>query len=210
VGRSTGFSSIRVRFGTVGDYYSIGAMPGSAGDLPALFFSGRLDNSSEEISGQSLESDKTFREFEASVSSVTIKTGSRTITLQLGTMSAPMAAMRTCTSDLVKLWGLDPEQQAALTALPRPRNISSWQLPDAYPKDSLMVGQQAIVRVRLMVDAAGEPTSCTVQSAIAKGDFAKATCDQLMRNARFEPALDANNVPTPSYFVTKLVWRIQG
>lgn len=61
-----------------------------------------------------------------------------------------------------------------------------------------------------MIDAAGNTNACSIQSAIAKGDFAKVTCDLLKRRARFEPARNAKNESVASYFVGKVLWRMSG
>jgi len=51
------------------------------------------------------------------------------------------------------------------------------------------------VDVRLIVGADGKPTSCNVQLEVRDADFQQVACETLMRNARFEPALDAAAMP---------------
>ena len=118
-----------------------------------------------------------------------------------------MAALRKCTEELVKEWGLNPAQQEALPARPMPKSSpGDWLHSSDYPRESLAMGQQAIVRYRLMVDAAGAVTNCAVQSAIAKGNFAELTCELLKRRARFDPARDATGTAVGSYYVGKVRW----
>jgi hypothetical protein len=206
----------RVRFGPVGDFVRTDGMAGSAGNLPAIFLSGRLDN----LDLRSAHSDEVETPapperrrglvtpaVEAAVTSVTVRVPNRTIILNLGSMGPPMAELRKCTADLVKEWGLNPTEQEAVATGPKPKsNPGEWLYSSDYPQDALAAGHQAIIRFRLMIGAAGQVTSCVVQSAIAKGNFGKISCDLLTRRARFEPALATNGLPVPSYYVGKVRW----
>lgn len=133
--------------------------------------------------------------------------GMRRLTLHTGSMKAPIEAMNTCMSALVKAWGLDPVQQVELTKqvapLSRPR---SWLLPDDYPKEPLYKGAGAIVQFRLMVGADGKPTACHIQQATRSPEFTKLTCDLLMKRARFAPALDNGGKPVASYYINSVRW----
>lgn len=208
---------VRIRFGPAGDFVRTDAMTGSAGDLPALFLFGRLDNldpstaSSKEFEKLSSAERRRLRTvtpaIEAAVTNVTVRVSNRNITLNLGSMGPPMAEMRKCGDDLVKGWGLDPVEQDTLAIGPKPKsNPGLWLNSGDYPQEALAAGHQAIVRFRLMVDAAGHVTNCAVQSAIAKGDFGKVSCDLLTRRARFEPALTTNGLAKESYYVGKVKW----
>lgn len=208
-----------VRFGAVGKFVRAETMAGFAVKLPALFLAGRLDNLdssrlnhndfAEMEPAQLNARDRIAPEVEAAATSVTVRLSRRTVTLRLGAMDAPMAAMRTCTTDLVKLWGLDPAQQEALTAFPRPKNNPGrWLGGGDYPAGSLFRGEQAMIRYRLMIDAMGQPIGCSIQAALAKGNFAEITCDMLKRRAQFEPARAADGTATPSYYVGKVRWII--
>lgn len=208
---------LRLKFGTTGEAVRTSALPGTAGELPALFLAGRLDN----LDIAALDPDE-FEQMnpadqrrrlaipplvESAVTTATIRLPTRMITLNLGSMGPPMAALRKCTEGLVKEWGLDPAQQEALPTRPMPKSSPGrWLHSSDYPRESLATGQQAIVRFRLMVNAAGTVTNCSVQSAIAKGNFAALTCDLLKRRARFDPARDATGTTVGSYYVGKVRW----
>lgn len=212
-------SDPQIRFGAAGDFVRTRAFSGSADKLPVLFLRGRLDNidtaNLNHDDFEKMSSEQRARliritpEAEAAVSSVEIKLSGRTITLQLGPMDGPMEALRKCTTDLVKLWGLDPaEQEARLRPVLPKGSPNNWLRSADYPSGSIARGEQAIIRYRLTVDAAGQPTACAVQSAITKGDFAEVTCDLLKKRARFEPACDAKGKAMASYFVGSVVWII--
>lgn len=211
---------VRIRFGPTGDFVRTDAMTGTAGGLPALFLFGRLDNldpstaNSEEFTKLSPAERQRLLTVtpavEAAVTNVTIRVSNRTITLNLGSMGPPMAEIRKCGDDLVKEWGLDPVEQEALAIGPKPKsNPGLWLSSSDYPQEALAAGHQAIVRFRLMIDASGKVTNCAVQSAIAKGNFGKISCDLLTRRARFEPALTTNGLAKASYYVGKVKWVVR-
>lgn len=131
----------------------------------------------------------------------------RAIALKTGPMSAPLGAMRKCTADLVRLWGLEPDEQDALANLPVPtRPPGSWLKSSDYPSGALSMGRSAIVYFRLLVDKAGMPTACAIQRATKSPEFTDLTCKLLIARARFEPAHDRNGHAVASYYVDSVRW----
>ena len=146
-------------------------------------------------------------ELEAAVTSVELKWPNRSLVFQTGPLDKAFAALRACTDDLVKTWGLDPVQQAALSRRPMPRTPPrGWLTPLDYPAGMLSAGKQAMVNFRLMVDEEGKPTACDVQRSYNDKLFDQVACSTLMRRARFEPALDAQGAPVPSYYLNTITW----
>lgn len=149
----------------------------------------------------------TTPEQEAAITEVRFTTSTMRLALKTGSMRAPLDAMRTCMTDLVKTWGLDPVQQAALsaraTATTKP---GLWLRPEDYPSGPLFFGASAIVRFRMMVGADGVPTQCFIQQATNSPEFIKLTCDLLMKRARFSPARDRVGKPVASYYTNSVRW----
>ncbi len=212
--------TVALLFGTGDAAVSTVAMKGRGGQpgqlVDALFLGGRLDNldkSKLDPPNWKMDQDQLARlasidpAVEVAVTSMSIRLRGKTTVLRLGSMGPPMAEMRKCTTDLVQHWGLKPEEQEQLAARPVPRsNPGTWLNSSDYPSSSLIAGEQAIIRFRLMVDEAGIPTTCAVQSAIARGTFAQVTCDALRRRASFEPARNAAGAAVASYYVGKVRW----
>ena len=69
-------------------------------------------------------------------------------------------------------------------------------------------GYEGIVNFRLLVDQAGKPTDCEVQRSTRPKEFDDAVCRAAMRRAEFEPALDAQGKPVPSYWIATVNFRI--
>lgn len=140
---------------------------------------------------------------EAQVDALAIKIkGGASVTLKIGAMHAPMDAVRTCLDNLLASWGVDPKTQKSLTRPPWPASSpAEWLKSDDYPEEMLAQNISDIVNFRLTVDAAGVPTACNVLTMESRPEFIKASCDNLMKHARFKPALDANGKPVPSIYV---------
>lgn len=146
-------------------------------------------------------------EQEAAITEVRFTTSTMRLTLKTGSMGAPLGAMRTCMTNLVKEWGLDPAQQEALSA----RAVATtkpgmWLKPEDYPSGPLFMGASAAIRFRMMVGADGVPTHCFIQQATNSPEFTKLTCDLLMKRVRFTPALDREGKPVASYYTNSVRW----
>ena len=125
----------------------------------------------------------------------------REIVLQTGSLLVPMNAMRACLDELLTHWGLDPEQQYNLSQPATLVNAMSWgqAVQESLSAGMVRSGRNEALNIRLMVDADGRPTSCSVQLPTAHQSFDEAACDISMRRARFKPALDAAGNPVASY-----------
>lgn len=217
---------VSVRFGAEGEFVQRRAFPGGANGAPALFLAARLDNTGSDRwavemgdSGKLINNPKRWLIVdnddgqalppgtEARISSATVVIGNRTVKLELGSMAGPMGAMRKCTADLVKEWGLDPDQQAALASHPRPLGDPRSWLRTTYPMDLALDRERALVRFRLMVDDQGKPTTCSVQSNIEIANhFSGPGCAALMKYGRFAPALTATGQSVASYYTLRVAW----
>ncbi|WP_197273774.1 energy transducer TonB [Porphyrobacter sp. AAP60] len=140
---------------------------------------------------------------------VELQQGGRTVRLQTGAMDEAFKALNQCTLDLLGEWGLDPERH--LTAQSKARWLNEEALVrkilSSYPRDALAQGEQAIMRMRVIVTAEGAVESCTLIKATNTIRLESSVCD-VMQRARFEPARDANGQPFRSLFATSVTYRI--
>lgn len=151
----------------------------------------------------------TKTEDEAAVTSFTFQAPSgRWYRLRTGSMAAPMKAMRDCMDDLVKSWGYDPAQQAALTRPPEPVGAEPWLNSGDFPLGAINKGGAGLVLYRLDVDEKGKATGCHVQASVGDEAYRQATCVALEQRAHFKPALDAQGKPVRSFFARKQGWTV--
>ncbi|WP_169053498.1 energy transducer TonB [Alteraurantiacibacter aquimixticola] len=129
---------------------------------------------------------------------------------QTGSMAAPVGALRNCMDELLTHWGIDVEAHRSLQRQVEPKDYDGWVhtiVNTGFPRSMIRRGENAIVRVRLIVGTDGRAVSCHIPIAIGHPDFEEAACRTLMDHAKFDPALDANGDPIESYWVTSIAYR---
>ena len=186
------------------------SMSGLSGKFPMVIIPDTLDFLDRVFAPQLAPPPPVTPDQEAAVTALAFQFGSKPpVRLELGSMAAPMRAMRACTTDLVKVWGLDPDAQAKLSRRATPKGSpGNWATTNDYPIEQLRKDQNGLVRFRLDIDELGHPAGCHIQLKLKAEDFNKLTCDLLIKRARFYPALDVNGRPVKSYYVNAIRWVI--
>lgn len=150
-------------------------------------------------------------DMEREVTGIDLKVRGKWYWLDTGPLDAPMAAMRTCLSDLVGHWGYDPAVQASLIRRPEPvGSAGTWLRSADYPDNALHKGHNGVVQFRLDIDETGSVVGCNILHRTSPDEFADITCRNLAKRAKFTPALDAKGNPVRSYYVNKVLWQIPG
>lgn len=142
------------------------------------------------------------------IASLTITIGGdKPIHLPLSPAAGVWGAMRTCTTNLVRTWGFDPDEQASLSRRASPLvSPQKWLRSDDYPNKALETGQIGVVRFRLDIAPDGTVSGCHVQMQSKPHDFSAVTCRAIELRARFDPALDKQGKAVRSYFVGAVNW----
>ncbi|MEO7865366.1 MAG: TonB family protein [Sphingomicrobium sp.] len=131
------------------------------------------------------------------------------LVFETGPMDKPLDALRLCSWDTVKTWGLSIEEQKGLTREAFPIVPSrTWFSSDDYPGKMLRDGFEGNVNFRVIVNSSGAPISCHVQSSTRPQEFDDVVCRQVMKQAKFHPALDASGKPIKSYYRQSVQFRI--
>lgn len=122
-------------------------------------------------------------------------TGMASIRLMVGDMAEPLARMRSCGEK-------HPARLAPDDGLPKPAkppvptgNPTRWLNPADYPAELIRLGAQGTTVFRLTIDTSGVPTGCRVLQETRPAGFGAAVCAAMIRNARFDPALDDKGHP---------------
>jgi hypothetical protein len=132
----------------------------------------------------------------------------RPVYLRTGGLQDAMEAMNRCLDELVAHWGIDVEAHRTLTRAVEPQDYDKLvrEVMEDYPREMARRRIPAYVRVRLDVSAEGMPTGCHMQSAINDESFERKACGNMMRFARFYPALDAQGSAIRSYYQLSVVY----
>ncbi|MFT5329356.1 MAG: TonB family protein [Parasphingorhabdus sp.] len=209
-----------IQFGPTEAEQEHGFVAGTMGDgKPALIFHGqmRISPLTESEQEKIKKSEKGVfvlppisEERKAAVTELTIgRPLSRPVTLKLGAMDKPFAALSTCQDELMTHWGIDVKRHRNLSALTRPDgNPGRWVNTNDYPRGMLAKGKEAIVHFRMSVDDKGDPTACNIQQSTRPKDFDDVVCRSLMKRAKFTPARDQQGKPIASYYRNSVRFRI--
>ena len=140
---------------------------------------------------------------------ISAKQGSREVILRTGKLGPAIAALNTCSQDLVRAWGLDLERHRTVTRYAKPKDLAkiTREIVERYPRSALRAGEQAILRMRVMVEADGSVSDCVLQD-VGRSEYLQSPACEEMRKAEFEPAIDADGQPMRSYYATSVIYKI--
>jgi len=80
---------------------------------------------------------------------------------------------------------------------------------DDYPTEALRNGEEGTVIVDLIIRTDGRPRACRIIRSSGHPTLDLATCNIMLRRARFSPARDSNGNPVEDTFRTPPVsWRL--
>ena len=130
------------------------------------------------------------------------------VKLSTGNLAQPLAALRACSVDLVKSWGIAVDDPAlAPVTFPRPKSSpGTWATSRDFPASAMKAHANAKINFRLMVDAKGKITDCKIQDQTKNTDFSKITCSLMRARGSFDPALNAAGQPVAGYYTNAIRW----
>lgn len=122
--------------------------------------------------------------------------------VETGRLDAPVAALQTCTDDLLKSWGLDAEKHKTLSSPAIPQlGTEGWLPSGTIPFSEFAKFAGGGNQVRLMLDTNGKPTACHIFSPTLSKALNDTICGILMEKATFTPAKDAGGTAIASYWM---------
>lgn len=96
-----------------------------------------------------------------------------------------------------------PPKQASPKGRP-----GEWVTTNDYPSRALREEREGTTGFRLTVGPDGRVTNCEVTSSSGSPDLDSATCENLRRRARFNPATDGEGNPTTGSYSSRTRWVI--
>lgn len=134
---------------------------------------------------------------------------SKPVILDTGSLGEPIKAFDKCSRDSLRDWGIDPDLEDRIVRPVWAPNPAQWFSPSDYPFAMVREGKESEVKVRLLVDAAGNVTKCTSLSHFDAPEFNRIVCDRFVKRAKFEPAELADGTKVPSYYINRIHFRIE-
>lgn len=131
------------------------------------------------------------------------------LNLQIGDLSEPAKAFKTCRLDLFKKFGMDFDLLSKLKQLPQPKgNYGRWVMISDYPQAAFKLELEGLTQFKLDVDSDGRVTNCTILVSSGHSQLDRTTCTKASARARFDPALDQNDKPTAAPWVSSVRWQV--
>lgn len=91
----------------------------------------------------------------------------------------------------------------------RPHNdIARWVTTDDYPTSDIRAGHTGTVRFRLAIDSAGRVTDCAIVESSGYPGLDAATCRNVAKRARFDPAANATGERVAGSYTGTIYWVI--
>ncbi len=148
---------------------------------------------------------------ETAIDHVTFSRGvSRDFTLELGAMHAPLETLSTCAKDALGAYRGAPGQDGSSAKAATPSvNPGLWITPADYPRDLLGARMDGVVGFRTTVSKEGRAVYCQITSTNRPQMFDDTVCVAILRNARFNPALDAEGQPTVGFYSNQMRFQVR-
>lgn len=87
-------------------------------------------------------------------------------------------------------------------------NPGNWATTNDYPSRALREEREGTTGFRVTIGTDGRVTDCQVTSSSGHADLDQATCDNVRRRARFNPATDGEGNPTTGSYSNRVRWVI--
>jgi len=85
---------------------------------------------------------------------------------------------------------------------------SGWVTSNDYPSRDLREGNAGVTGFRLSIGSDGSVQGCTITLSSGFPGLDRATCDNLTRRARFEPAMDGSGARVAGTYASHIRWVI--
>ena len=87
-------------------------------------------------------------------------------------------------------------------------NPGTWTTTADYPSTALINQREGVTRFSVMIGPDGRVTSCQVLASSGHVDLDAATCLNVTKRARFDPARDASGKPVVGKYSNQIRWQI--
>ena len=124
--------------------------------------------------------------------------------------AAAVDALRTCSRNLLKQWGIDEAAYAALRSRPKPITpLREFFSSADYPVARARAGMVSNIVAKMQISADGTVISCAPHGKHRVPDFVDLVCGRLKAKARFEPARNAQGEAVAAPYVVTARFTLQ-
>lgn len=117
-----------------------------------------------------------------------------------------LEALDQCHDDLLRKWGIDPDELVKLQAIPRPRDVI-FRSTD-YPRSALKEGSTGVVVIASTIDTSGNATQCRVVASSGDESLDRATCSAELARGKYTPAIGPDGLPKSVTVAKSVAWTI--
>ncbi len=204
--------TLTVQFGPDEDVAERSYLHGKIGNkkVPFLMMHGiQLGKPSTEVENGEFATEGIGPEREARIEWLAIGGKSNpALNLQLTGLGEALAALKTCSEDLVQHLGLDPNGQLRIAEKPKILNQMEMARSIHYPSLYARDGIEGNVRVRVTVNKNGEATNCQIARSSRPAVFDDLVCLGMIQKGEFQPAVDIEGNPAASYIQVDFTFQI--
>lgn len=139
------------------------------------------------------------------VERIVVSQGDKGVAFETGSLSDAAQLLNECTGQILRSWGLEPEQQYGLRQVAQPADPAKLakEMQKSYPRGAARGLRSGPLEVVALVDEKGTATACKVVAVSPWSDLDAATCEALTR-ARYTPARDAEGRAVASFWKTRV------
>jgi TonB family protein len=130
--------------------------------------------------------------------------GEGAMTFPLDRADKALRALATCEIDQIRSWGVDLAQMA--TPAQPIGDVATWF---AFPLEPAMKNHDGNTTVRWTIDPTGAVTACTVIRSSGNPVLDKAACTQVVKHAKYQPAMGRDGKPMASIETRNLIWALR-
>jgi hypothetical protein len=154
-------------------------------------------------------SGKLDRQAANAVERIVMARASKALSFETGRLGQAFDALNTCTSDLIRQWGFDPDLPRPERS-PEPLNILSVakRIQENYPPGAARKGESGMFNARLVVEADGSVSECHLDATSITEALKPTACREL-RRLHFKPALGSDGQPMRWYYNTSITYLIR-
>ncbi|WP_343046849.1 energy transducer TonB [Sphingomonas chungangi] len=89
-----------------------------------------------------------------------------------------------------------------------PIEPGNWVSSDDYPAKAMADRTQGDVAFRVEIDVNGKPDACGILNSSGSQELDVATCDAVLTNAHFKPAIGQDSKPIRAYYSSVVRWTL--